>query len=76
MKLVKYKNRKIYSPELHKYVKLDEVLRWVREDKALYIVDHATKNLVTERVLLSALTQEAERGKVRLDEIRQFIREV
>ncbi len=52
MKLIKYKNRKIYNPEVAGYISLKEIKQAIRSGRSVTIIDNETKADITERVLM------------------------
>lgn len=53
--LVKYNNRKIYSPDVKRYVNLDEIVELVQAGQKVTIRTHETNAEVTEDVLKQCL---------------------
>ena len=53
--LVKYNNRKIYSPDVRRYVNLDEIVNLVKAGEKITIRAHETNAEVTEDVLKQCL---------------------
>lgn len=53
--LVKYNNRKIYSPDVRRYVNLDEIVELVKAGQRVTIRAHETNAEVTEDVLKQCL---------------------
>lgn len=61
--LVRYGNRKIYSPGQHRYVNLKAIRTFVLEEVPFTVTDHVTNKDVTDLVLIQALTSTlTERG--------------
>lgn len=55
MELIKYKNRKIYSPNLKRYVTLNEVVEGIRNGEEITIRAHETNADVTDDTLKQCL---------------------
>jgi polyhydroxyalkanoate synthesis regulator protein len=53
--IVKYKNRKMYSKKLSKYVNLDYIIDLVRSNSNLEILDYSTNKNITNLVLSEAI---------------------
>lgn len=53
--IVKYKNRKMYSKKLSKYVNLDYIIDLVKNDNNLEILDYSTSKNITNLVLSEAI---------------------
>lgn len=53
--IVKYKNRKMYSKKLSKYVNLDYIIDLVRNNNNLEILDYNTNKNITNLVLSEAI---------------------
>jgi len=53
--LVKYNNRKIYSPDVRRYVNLDEIVGLLKAGQKITIRAHETDAEVTEDVLKQCL---------------------
>jgi len=53
--IVKYKNRKLYSPKLSKYVNLNYIIDLVKNDKSVEVLEHSTKKNITNSVLSEAI---------------------
>ena len=53
--IVKYKNRKMYSKKLSKYVNLDYIIDLVKSDNNLEILDYNTNKNITNLVLSEAI---------------------
>jgi polyhydroxyalkanoate synthesis regulator protein len=51
MNLIRYKNRKVYSPEVKGYVNFNYIKALVQEGRVFTIRDHVTRNDVTAQVL-------------------------
>jgi polyhydroxyalkanoate synthesis regulator protein len=55
MKLTKYRNRKLYSRDQAALVKVDEVIKAIREGRQVQIICHRTKLDITRDVLKQVL---------------------
>ncbi len=53
--LIKYKNRKIYSPDIKRYVNLDEITSMIKQGEKITIRAHETNGEVTNEVLKQCL---------------------
>lgn len=53
--ITKYKNRKLYSKELSKYVNLNYLLDLVNTDNNFIVLEHNTKKDVTNSTLSEAI---------------------
>lgn len=53
--IVKYKNRKMYSKKLSKYVNLDYIIDLVKNNNNLEILDYNTNKNITNLVLSEAI---------------------
>lgn len=53
--IVKYKNRKMYSKKLSKYVNLDYIIDLVRSNNNLEVLDYSTNKNITNLVLSEAI---------------------
>lgn len=54
MIIKRYQNRKLYSPQLAKYVNLTELLQLYRDNNNLQVIDVDSQDITT-KTLLSAL---------------------
>lgn len=52
--VIKYKNRKLYSTTLSRYVTADYVLKRSQERKDVKVLEHKTNVDLTQRVILRA----------------------
>lgn len=55
MKLKRYPNRKLYDLTSSRYITLLELVKHIRQGGDVSVVDHRTKNDVTEYVLRQAV---------------------
>lgn len=69
----RYANRKLYNTETSKYVTLPQIAELVKEGRVIQVIDNATKNEITDRVLLQALVQSEQEQELSL-ETRSVIR--
>jgi polyhydroxyalkanoate synthesis regulator protein len=53
--LIKYKNRKIYSPDIKRYVNLDEITSMIKQGEKISIRAYETNWEVTNEVLKQCL---------------------
>lgn len=53
--IVKYKNRKMYSKKLSKYVNLDYIIDLVKSDNNIEILEYNTNKNITNLVLSEAI---------------------
>jgi polyhydroxyalkanoate synthesis regulator protein len=53
--LIKYKNRKIYSPDIKRYVNLDEITSMIKQGEKISIRAYETNGEVTNEVLKQCL---------------------
>jgi polyhydroxyalkanoate synthesis regulator protein len=53
--IYKYKNRKMYSTHLSKYVTLEYLVDLVTNNNKFIVLDHVTKHDVTSKVLVESL---------------------
>lgn len=53
--IVKYKNRKMYSKKISKYVNLDYIIDLVKSDNNLEILDYNTNKNITNLILSEAI---------------------
>jgi polyhydroxyalkanoate synthesis regulator protein len=53
--ITKYKNRKLYSKELSKYVNLNYLLDLVNTNSSFLVLEHNTKKDVTNNTLSEAI---------------------
>jgi len=51
-KLVKYENRKIYNTNLHKYVNLTEIKKFVLDGNEIMVYDKKTNKCITKDILV------------------------
>jgi len=70
--IVRYKNRKMYSTSMKKYLVLPEILREVRSGLEVRVIDHKSKADITTQTLLRALCAESRLG---LQALTRFIKE-
>ena len=58
----RYESRKLYDTEESRYVSLDDIAAWVREDQEVRVVDNATSADVTAQVLTQIILDEGKKG--------------
>ena len=58
--LTKYKNRKIYSTEIKRYVNLDEIYDMVKSGETVRVLTHKGADDVTSEVLKEAIMRYTE----------------
>ena len=58
----RYESRKLYDTEESRYVSLDDIARWVREDQEVQVIDNATSDDVTAQILTQIIHEEGKRG--------------
>lgn len=52
----RYSNRKLYNPEISEYVTLDVLLKYLRSERPLLVIDTKTGQDITERTVLMAIS--------------------
>jgi polyhydroxyalkanoate synthesis repressor PhaR len=63
IRLIKrYESRKLYDTEESRYVSLEDIASWVREDQEVKVVDNATSNDVTAQTLTQIILEEGKKG--------------
>lgn len=72
MNVVRYRNRKLYCTDLSRYVTLAELLQFVREGKSVQVVEHQTRNNITQKTLATAY---ALAGNINVEAIKQLIQQ-
>lgn len=55
--IVRYGNRKLYSKDLSRYIKLGEIAQFVKEGDDVLVLCNRTKNDITDLVLSQAVLQ-------------------
>ncbi len=58
----RYESRKLYDTEESRYVSLDDVAGWVRDNQEVQVIDNATSDDVTAQVLTQIILEEGKRG--------------
>ena len=68
----KYKNRKLYSPDAHKYVTLVDILDHVKQGQEVQVIAHGSSRDVTSEVIREAILRSSELSTDKLvDLVRQ-----
>ena len=63
VRLIKrYESRKLYDTEESRYVSLDEIATWVRDDQEVRVIDNATSEDVTTQTLTQVILEEGRNG--------------
>jgi len=58
----RYESRKLYDTEESRYISLEDIARWVREDQEVQVIDNATSEDVTAQILTQIIHEEGKRG--------------
>jgi polyhydroxyalkanoate synthesis repressor PhaR len=58
----RYESRKLYDTEESRYVSLDDIALWVRENQEVRVIDNATSADVTAQVLTQIILDEGKKG--------------
>ena len=53
IKIKKYKNRKLYNKTTHKYIKLSDILEYIKNNESVYIVDHLNVDVTIKTIFLA-----------------------
>lgn len=53
--IVRYKNRKLYDPDIKGYVKLENIQQMAKQGLDFKVIDHVTKDDITYQTLLTVL---------------------
>ncbi len=69
----RYSNRKLYDQTLHRWVKLSDIARLVAEGAEIHVLDHATGEDITEKVLADALSRELKSGRSPIKLIKRLL---
>jgi len=63
IRLIKrYESRKLYDTEESRYVSLEDIAAWIREDQEVRVVDNATSADVTSQTLTQIIVEEGRKG--------------
>ncbi len=63
VRLIKrYESRKLYDTEESRYVSLEEIATWVRDDQEVRVIDNATSDDVTTQTLTQVILEEGRNG--------------
>lgn len=63
VRLIKrYESRKLYDTEESRYVSLDEIASWVRNNQEVRVIDNATSDDVTAQTLTQVILEEGRNG--------------
>ncbi len=58
----RYESRKLYDTEESRYISLEDISRWVRDDQEIQVIDNATSEDVTAQILTQIIHEEGKRG--------------
>lgn len=58
----RYESRKLYDTEESRYVSLEDIAQWVREDQEVRVIDNATSADVSAQVLTQIILDEGKKG--------------
>jgi polyhydroxyalkanoate synthesis repressor PhaR len=58
----RYESRKLYDTEESRYISLDDVAGWVRDDQDIQVIDNSTSDDVTAQILTQIIHEEGKRG--------------
>lgn len=53
--IIKYSNRKLYSPEISSYITLSDLITYINDGKKIKIINYVTKKKITNKVLLEII---------------------
>jgi len=73
MKVYRHGNRKLYCPELGRYVQQHELLAAVRRGEPVKVLCHKTRVDITADILLGAYAR-LYVGQVSLERVERFVR--
>lgn len=59
LNVVKYQNRKLYAPELHRYITMEEIQSKINEGFDIRVTCYKTKNDLTPSVLARLIYESA-----------------
>lgn len=60
----KYQNRKLYDTETKGYVNITDIVNMVQKGDEVMVVDMVTKADITSTILVKAMSEAVERGKM------------
>lgn len=69
--IVRYQNRKLYSKDLSRYIKLGEVAQFVKEGDDVLVLCNRTKNDITDLVLSQAVLQKGINRQTAINLLRE-----
>lgn len=68
MRIVKYKNRKMYNNSTSSYVKLEEIRDYVLNGQEFFVVDFETKEDITKAIVAKTLALVINSGDLQMSE--------
>lgn len=66
MLIMRYRNRKFYSPTIQTWLTMQEILNEIRDGYTVTIFDKVTKQNITKEVLFTCLSREVSNDPIRL----------